>query len=221
MPPWRILTKENLTQEELTHYKQEILKDWDNEKDIIISNEYFSGTIEKFTKKEMTTILDNLKSLFSEAQILLVLRNPKGYFNSLYNFRVVSRGFCTKSKSQYYEDNKKYFLEKFDYAFLLKSINDRFPKSHCIKYEQISDNNHYVAFVCKSLGIPVFAVSNEVKENTSSKKSTKVNTHLVLNRVFLSGLLEYFPESHYKNYLKVKYFNFKQTGFVKKLAQRI
>jgi hypothetical protein len=221
LPPWRILTKDNLTEQDLAIYKSDILKDWDHQKDLIISNEYFSGAIEKFTKKQLISILDNLKKLFPEAQIIIVLRSPKGYFNSLYNFRVVSRGYCTQSMSDYYAQNKQYFLEKFDYDFLLKSVSDRFSKTCAIKYETISDNNQYVAFICKTLGIPLFAVSNDVKENTSSKKGTQVKTHLVLNRILLSGLLESFPESHLKNYLKVKYFNFKKTKLAKKVLQRI
>ncbi|MGL2966881.1 sulfotransferase [Flavobacterium sp. XGLA_31] len=221
LPPWRILTKNDLTEQELTQYKAETLKDWDQQKNVIISNEYFSGAIEKFTKRETVHILDNLKLMFPEAQIIMVLRNPKGYFNSLYNFRVVTRGFCTKSMSEYYSENRKHFVEKFDYDYLLKAVSERFAKRHIIKYEQIKDNNEYVAFVCRTLDIPVFEVSNEVKENTSSKKGTQVKTHLVLNKIFMTGLLEYFPESRLKNYLKVKYFNFKQSKSIKKISKKI
>ncbi|NNT72553.1 hypothetical protein HKT18_10025 [Flavobacterium sp. IMCC34852] len=221
LPPWRILTQANLSVQELEKYKSEILQGWDGQKDLIISNEFFSGAIEKFSKQQLICILDNLKQLFPQAKIIIVLRSPKGYFNSLYNFRVVSRGFCTKSMSDYYAQNKQYFLEKFDYDFLLKAVSDRFSKTSAIKYEEIQDNNQYVAFICKALAIPLFEVSNDVKENTSSKKGTQVKTHLALNRILLSGLLESFPESHLKNYLKVQYFNFKKTKLIKKVLQRI
>jgi hypothetical protein len=221
LPAWRSLTKENLTEEELASYKTTLLDGWDNRKKLIISNEFFSGAIEKFTKKEAVIILDNLKLLFPEAQLMLVLRSPEGYLKSLYNFRVVSRGFCTKSMSKYYAENKKYLQEKFDYQFLINAISDRFSKCYIVKYEAIKDNNEYVAFVCKSIGVSEFTVSNEVKENTSTKKSTKVNAHLVLNRIFMSGVLDYFPENRLKNYLKIKYFNFKKTGLVKKLVLKL
>lgn len=219
LPPWRILTQANLSVQELENYKSEILKDWDGQKDLIISNEFFSGAIEKFTKDKLVNILDNLKKLFPQAQIILVLRNPKGYFNSLYNFRVVSRGFCTKSMSDYYAQNKKYFLEKFDYDFLLKALSDRFSKTSAIKYEAIQDNNQYVAFICKALEIPLFAVSNDVKENTSSKNKVRVNAHLMVNRLFLMFFLEMLPDGKLRNYLKIKYFNFKKTNVIKKLAK--
>lgn len=173
LPPWRLLTKENVSDEQLQQYKATILKDWDGQKKIIISNEFFSGAIEKFTKKELISILDNLKKIFPQAQIITVLRSPRGYFNSLYNFRVVSRGYCTQSISDYYAQNKKYFLEKFDYDFLLKAINERFSKASIVKYESIKDNNQYVTFICKALDISPFAVSNDIKENTSSKKEYK------------------------------------------------
>jgi len=221
LPAWRVLTKGNLTEKELASYKAALLEGWDNRKKLIISNEFFSGAIEKFSKKEVVIILDNLKLLFPEAQIMIVLRSPKGYFKSLYNFRVVSRGFCAKSMSRYYADNKKYLLEKFDYQFLLNAIGERFSKCHLVKYEAIKDNNQYMAFVCKSIGVTEFEVSNEVKENTSTKKSTKVNAHLVLNRIFMSGVLDYFPEGRLKNYLKIKYFNFKKTGLIKKLVLKL
>lgn len=219
LPPWRILTQDNLSEKDLQKYKSEILKDWDGQKDLIISNEYFTGAIEKFSKNQLICILDNLKQLFPQAQIILVLRNPKGYFNSLYNFRVVSRGFCTKSMSQYYTQNKHCFLEKFDYDFLLQSINERFPKASAIKYEAIQNNNQYVAFICKALGIPLFEVSNDVKENTSSKSKVRVNAHLMVNRLFLMFFLEMLPDGKLKNYLKIKYFNFKKTNVIKKLAK--
>ncbi|MFN3969035.1 hypothetical protein [Flavobacterium sp.] len=219
LPPWRILTQANLSVQELEKYKSEILKDWDGQKDLIISNEFFSGAIEKFSKQQLICILDNLKQLFPGAQVILVLRSPKGYFNSLYNFRVVSRGFCTKSMSQYYAQNRHYFLEKFDYDFLLNAVSNRFSKTSAIKYEVIKDNNQYVAFICKALAIPLFEVSNDVKENTSSKNKVRVNAHLIVNRLFLMFFLEMLPDGKLRNYLKIKYFNFKKTSAIKKLSK--
>lgn len=221
LPPWRILTNNTLTETELSNYKSEILKDWDHQKDLIISNEFFSGEIEKFTKQKTVVILTNLKKLFPDAQIILVLRNPLGYFKSLYNFRVVSRGFCTKSISRYYDQNKKYFLEKFDYEFLLKEVELRFNKANVIKYEQINDNNQYVAFICKALQVPAFSVSNQVKENTSSKNTVNVNSHLLVNTIFLMSLLELFPDGKMKNYLKARYFKFKKSSLIKRLINYI
>lgn len=221
LPAWRALTKPNLTKEQLTSYKTTLLEGWDNHKKIIISNEFYSGAIEKFTKKEAVIILDNLRLLFPEAQLMMVLRSPQEYLKSLYNFRVVSRGFCTKSLSKYYAANNKYLKEKFDYQFLISAISERFSKCHFVKYEAIKDNNQYVEFVCKSMGVSEFIVSNEVKENTSTKNNVKVNAHLVLNRIFMSGLLDYLPENRLKNYLKIKYFNFKKTGLVKKLVLKL
>jgi len=221
LPPWRLLTQTGLTDQQLCSYKMDILKGWDSQKDLIISSEFFSGNIEKFTKSESITILDNLKRIFPEAQIILVLRNPRGYFNSLYNFRVITRGFCTQSISNYYNQNKKYLLEKFDYQYLLNALNERFSKTNWIKYEQIKNNNQYVAFICEAMGISFFEVANDVKENTSSKKDSRVNAHLFINRLFLMSLLEMLPDSKWRNYLKIKYFNFKKTKALKRITQRI
>lgn len=219
LPPWRVLTHANLSVKKLEKYKSEILIKWDGQKDLIISNEFFSGDIEKFSKDKLVVILDNLNKLFPEAQVILVLRHPKDYFNSLYNFRVVTRGFCSKSISGYYAQNKKYFLEKFDYDFLLNIIKDRFQKANVIKYEAIKNNNQYVAFICEALNIPLFEVSNDVKENTSSKNNARVNAHLMVNRLFLMFFLEVLPDSKFRNYLKVKYFKFKKSSLIKKLIQ--
>ena len=135
--------------------------------------------------------------------------------------KIVSRGFCTKSISRYYDQNKKYFLEKFDYEFLLKEVELRFNKANVIKYEQINDNNQYVAFICKALQVPAFSVSNQVKENTSSKNTVNVNSHLLVNTIFLMSLLELFPDGKMKNYLKARYFKFKKSSLIKRLINYI
>lgn len=221
LPPWRLLTKENLTDTELQQYKAEILKDWDGNKKIIISNEFFSGKIEAFTKQETLIIFNNLQRLFPDAEILLVLRSPKGYFKSLYNFRLVTRGFCPFSMEQYFEKKRQFLVEKFDYIFLQNELKKRFQSIHAVKYETVKTNSLYVSFICKALQVPAIDVAENVKSNTSSDKTAEINAHLWFNRFCLMFFLEWLPDGKLKNYLKSKYFKFKKTALAQKIIKAI
>ena len=112
----------------------------------IISQESLFSNSHEFNKIEES--FKNLKKNFSnDANILIVLRNPYEFLNSIYLTAVHSLNFSRPNKYFYKSDNikhrkkKSYNLSNFDYQKLVNLYKGYFKNVHIVKYEDLGNLN--------------------------------------------------------------------------------
>ena len=135
----------------LFHLKYSIAYDFEPEKinlgeNYLVSHEGLTGTDPFYWEKASQKIN---KSLGDDVQILMVLRDPVTFLNSVYMEACISKGYFIKPE-RYFLENKNYLLpdnypkfniEKFSYINLINSFKEKFKKLIVLKYEYLYEDN--------------------------------------------------------------------------------
>ena len=88
-----------------------------------------------------------------DATILITLRKPDEYLNSMYNKQCLVHGnlmtpneYFVLNNEYNVKDEKKFNIEKFSYEKLKKIYEDRFEKVCFIDYEDLKTMNFFVKY---------------------------------------------------------------------------
>jgi len=159
-----------------------------NSNKMLISQEYFSGDIENNNIININKVADRLKFLFPNAKILLVLRHQIGYLESLYNYRVVNRGYVYTKFDQFFEERIAHnIVEKLCYSSLITTYHNVFGQ-HNVKillYEQLIENqDDFLSKIYKWLGEVPKIKKDYQKINNVRKNPKLIEAHRLVNYPF-------------------------------------
>jgi hypothetical protein len=99
----------------------------------VLSHEELSGHPNGYDIIDPFVIAENLKKLFPNAKILIIIRNQLDYLMSVYTFRVAIKGYETRSFAQYLSDEgEKGLFAHLEYHWLVERYQDLFGASQVL-----------------------------------------------------------------------------------------
>jgi len=178
-----------------------------NNKNCLMSNEYFCGQSTYFNFANRTTIANRLHELFPKAKILLVLRNQVDLLQSLYAINVqwketkridefvwMNNSGKTKRDSggaspAYFNTSESYeTLDGYDYNSLIKTYKEKFENVTVLLFEEFltsptSFSEKLATFfdLDKELIIKLISENNAINEGVTRVQSEKL---IKLNRFY-------------------------------------
>ncbi len=152
----------------------------------------------------------NLKMFGKDAVILITLRQPDEYLNSMYNKQCLVHGnlmtpdeyFALKDEYNP-KDEKIFYIENFSYKRLKKIYEDRFEKVYFLKYENIGKMDFFKNYfnLTDSYTDILKEKFLKIKHNPSFK--SKFTSNLTLNIYFLLKIPAYlFNFKLFRNFFK-------------------
>lgn len=125
----------------------------DSKKTVGISDESLSG-FPIDTDNAFDTAM-NIKSVFGDVKIIIILRNPVSFLNSAY-IQSIRSGKTTMSIEQFF-DNKEIrdkLVERLDYQRLVKRYNELFSNVLVLPFELfLDDQDFYLHRICSFLDV--------------------------------------------------------------------
>ena len=166
---------------------------------LIISNEsLFGHPLHNYWNHSM--LLNNIKTLFPNANLVVVVRNQVDFFESLFKF-AIKLGY-PKRKNDFFRISHGEFLPwsykagvnasllSLDYERLFTPFLEKFEKGkiHILPYEEFRENPAgFLAKIAGVVGVPTLTVDHQKREN-SSLNSLQIKLLLLLNRGFKNQL---------------------------------
>lgn len=152
---------------------------------LVISQETIGGRPELNTSDWPTLGIARLKSTFPMCNIILVLRNQWDYLESMYAYRVMSRGLELRSFTGYLEDKLKgSLIATLSYDKLVTAYRAAFGESRVLVmlYEHLSgDPESFLARLCAFIGVESPGFDTSTRPNLTTRSPWMLNTHRFFN----------------------------------------
>ena len=152
---------------DLDYYGNELIKKTVNGK-TLFSDESFYGNF--IYERNAECILDNIKKLYPNANILFVKRNKDKWLHSCYKQYLTNK----KDKNSYISFNEYksnvFIDEALDFEYYLDMCNNRFKNVYILEYVHLLKNEkRFFREICNILDVEIPNYEN-IKENISLKK---------------------------------------------------
>ena len=224
----RVVFPEIEKQTNIKHYKKKEFMDGENDlifnllqnekklennlpSSFILSNESLFSTTKEFDK--ISKHLNCKKNFSADTTILIVIRNPYEFLNSIYiqsiqTMKIVKpENFFYVEKNNLIRRNEKYNLQDFNYNYLISIYKNYFKKVIVVKYESLHDfsflkeifeiNDDFIKKIEKK--------RNKVNKKSVSKQSIKLifflNNFINLNKYEL--FLKKLSRKKHKNFIEI------------------
>jgi hypothetical protein len=152
---------------------------------LVISQETLGGRPELNPTGWPTLGIGRLKSTFPQCNIILVLRNQWDYLESMYAYRVMSRGLEFHSFTGYLENGLKgSLIATLSYDRLVSAYRAAFGESRVLVllYEHLAgDPRSFLERMCDFMGVNLPEIDTSSRPNMTSRSSWMLNTHRILN----------------------------------------
>ena len=152
---------------------------------LVISQETLGGRPEVNPADWPVTGIERLKSTFPQCGIILVLRNQWDYLESMYAYRVMSRGLEFRSFTGYLEDKlKESLLATLSYDALVSAYRAAFGENRVLilLYEQLArDPESFLDRICDFIGVERAAIDTSPRPNMTSRSPWMLSIHRVFN----------------------------------------
>jgi len=175
---------------------QLIKKYLESNKPILVSNESLSGPpyagVIEGGLDHRSSVLANLKNVFPEAKVILVLRRQDSMVKSFYRQYLKSGG--TRNIKRFYglEDSSKpplMTMDRFLYSIYVEEVIKTFPSGVLIlTFEEfIKDQKSFLEKITKFVGVKLPEIELK-KENTTTLGPLGMEVSRILNHLFRSML---------------------------------
>ena len=152
---------------------------------LLVSQETLGGRPEVNPTHWPTMGIERLKATFPQGNIILVLRNQWDYLESMYAYRVMSRGLEFRSFTGYLEDKlKRSLIATLSYDRLVCEYRAAFGDDSVLilLYEQLArDPEAFLKRLCGFIGVELPAIENSSRPNMTSRAPWILNTHRIFN----------------------------------------
>jgi hypothetical protein len=156
--------------------RAKLLEGFSGDRPVVLSHEELSGDPSGRPRPDWRVVADNLKELFPDARILIVIRSQMDYIRSLYAFRVGLKGEETRSFARFAEEEGTSGLfEKLDYSSLVRRYSELFGADgvSVVPLEWLnSDRGRFAAALSAAVGVDFPEGHPPRPMNASPKNST-------------------------------------------------
>jgi hypothetical protein len=154
----------------------------------VLSHEELSGHPHGYKSISPFITAGNLKTVFPEAKILIMIRNQLAYITSLYTFRVAIKGRETRSFTQFLSEEKgKGLYDHLDYPVLIHHYQQLFGNENVAVIPMellLTSPNDFYARLFSFLGIPVQPIEKARPSNVSTKSEFLLRLWRLVNAQF-------------------------------------
>jgi hypothetical protein len=152
---------------------------------LVISQETLGGRPEENPPDWPGTGIERLKSTFPRGAIILVLRNQWDYLESMYGYRVMSRGLELRSFTGYLEEKLKgSLLATLSYDALVHAYRAAFGSERVLVllYEELARNpESFLDKICVFIGVERPVIDTSPRPNVTSRSPWMLRTHRLFN----------------------------------------
>lgn len=156
----------------------------------VLSHEALSGHPHGYPVISQVTIAKNLKTIFPDAVILIVVRNQYDYLLSTYTYRVAVKGYENRAFSKFLEEEgTKGLFEHLEYERLVALYQDLFGKDSVtvVPMELLrSDPVQFQQMLFRLLDTLPQEINSRSRVNESTRSLTIISFWRVINSLFMS-----------------------------------
>lgn len=154
----------------------------------VLSHEALSGHPHGYPSVFSDCIARNLKELYPQAKILIIIRNQLDYISSLYAFRVAIKGYESRSLERFIqEEGELGLLAHLEYAKLIELYQDLFGKERVLVLPMEMLKSHSEQFferLFAFMGLDKPSFRNPKRSNESTRNLQLINFWRPINYVF-------------------------------------
>lgn len=152
---------------------------------LVVSQETLGGRPEVNPADWPATGIERLRSTFPQGNVILVLRNQWDYLESMYAYRVMSRGLEFRSFTGYLEDQlEKSLIATLSYDRLVGAYRSAFGENRVLVllYEELArDPVSFLGRMCDFIGVDPPEIETSSRPNMTSRSSWMLTTHRIFN----------------------------------------
>lgn len=183
-----LIESENAVLEPIVSWINSLIKIKPDYKNVVISHEELSGHPHGHKSVCPYQISDNLKKIFPNAKIIMIIRNQFEYLRSIYAFRTAIKGYEFRSFDKFVADEIGMGLqEHLEYQNLIEQYYNLFGKESVLVLPMeklIHAPQDFMVKLCMFLNVPVLKEIKNTPVNTSTQSQFILNFWRPVNFLF-------------------------------------